>query len=124
LACYIPNRQIDKISSYAVVIFGELTNYRFSIIAYCKLFPKPNVVVENQSKLTPLHYMCIGSLVLDFIPVIASGILIYNEIPLTDMFMLGVDLLVVALLNILITIWIVSVDKNDDYFESTKKYAK
>jgi hypothetical protein len=124
LARYIPNQQIDKIANYAVVTVGELTNYRFSVMAYSKLFPKPNVIVENQSKLTPLHYMCIGSLLFELIPLIAAGILIYNEAPLTNLFMMGLDLMIVVLFNVFATIWIVSVDKNDDYFESTIKYVK
>lgn len=42
---YIPDRQIDKISNYAVVVVGMLSNYRFSLLAYSKLFPKPNILV-------------------------------------------------------------------------------
>jgi hypothetical protein len=38
--------------------------------------------------------------------------------------MMGIDLLVIVVLEIIFTIWIVSVDKDDDYFESTKKYRK
>lgn len=42
---YIPDRQIDKISNYLVLILGTLTNYRFSLLAYSKLFPKPSITV-------------------------------------------------------------------------------
>jgi hypothetical protein len=42
---YIPDRQIDKISNYLVVVIGTLTNFRFSLMAYSKLFPKPNIIV-------------------------------------------------------------------------------
>lgn len=75
---YIPDRQIDKISNYIVVAVGILSNYRFSLMAYSKLFPKPNILVENQSKLTPIHYMCIASIGTSIIPLSAAGILIYN----------------------------------------------
>lgn len=40
----IPNpRQIDVISNVVVLIVAVLTNYRFAIIAFAKLFPKPNI---------------------------------------------------------------------------------
>jgi hypothetical protein len=38
--------------------------------------------------------------------------------------MLGIDLLVIVLLELIFTIWIVSVDKDENYFEFTKKYSK
>lgn len=75
---YIPDRQIDKISNYLVVVVGTLLNFRFSLLAYSKMFPKPNILVENQSKLTPVHYMCIASIFTTLFPLIAAGILIYN----------------------------------------------
>lgn len=55
-----------------------LSNYRFSLVAYSKMFPKPNILVENQSKLTPLHYMCISSMFTAVLPLGAAGVLIYN----------------------------------------------
>lgn len=42
---YIPDRQIDKISNYLVLTVGILTNFRFSLMAYSKMFPKPNITV-------------------------------------------------------------------------------
>ncbi len=68
--------------------------------------------------------MCIGSLFTALLPLTAAGILIYNEVPLTNLFMMGVDLLIIVLLELIFTMWIVSVDKPDDYFESTRKYVK
>lgn len=68
--------------------------------------------------------MCIGSIFTAVLPLITAGILIYSEVPLTNLFMLGIDLLIIVLLELIFTIWIVSVDKPDDYFESTKKYSK
>lgn len=121
---YIPDRQIDKISNYLVIVLGTLSNYKFSLMAYSKLFPKPNILVENQSKLTPLHYMCIASIFTSILPLSAAAILVYNEIPLTDLFMLGVDLLIIELISLVFTIWMVAVDKPAEYFEGTKKYAK
>lgn len=75
---YIGDRQIDKISNYLVLTVGALTNYRFSLVAYSKMFPKPNILVENQSKLTPIHYMCISSLFVAILPLSAAGMLVYN----------------------------------------------
>lgn len=121
---YVPDRQIDRISNYAVVVVGMLTNYRFTLLAYSKLFPKPNILVENQSKLTPIHYMCIASILTSFLPLTAACILIYNEYPLTDLFMLGIDLLIIVLLSLIFTIWMVSIDKPEEYFEGMKKYTK
>lgn len=42
---YIPDRQIDKISNYLVLVVGTLLNFRFSLLAYSKMFPKPNILV-------------------------------------------------------------------------------
>jgi hypothetical protein len=75
---FIPDRQIDKISNYFVLAISVLTNYRFSLVSYSKLFPKPNIMVENQSKLTPIHYLCIVSMIVIILPLAASGILIYR----------------------------------------------
>lgn len=75
---FIPDRQIDKISNYFVLVIGVFTNYRFSLVSYSKLFPKPNIMVENQSKLTPIHYMCIASVMFTVLPLAAAGILVYN----------------------------------------------
>jgi hypothetical protein len=112
----VSDRQIDKISNYVVLVVGTITNYRFFVIAYSKLFPKPNILIDHHSKLTPLHYMCIGSLVGELILVATAGILIYNEIHLTNLFMMGIDLLAVALLDMLATMWIVAVEKSEGYF--------
>lgn len=75
---YIPDRQIDRVSNYVVLVFGTLTNFRFSLLAYSKMFPKPSIMVQNASKLTPLHYLCIASLFATALPLTAAGILIYN----------------------------------------------
>jgi hypothetical protein len=48
------------------------------LVSYSKLFPKPNIMVENQSKLTPIHYMCIASVMFTVLPLAAAGILVYN----------------------------------------------
>ena len=59
---YIPDRQIDYISNYTVLVVGTLTNFRFCLLAFCKMFPKPSIQLQNASKITPLHYMCIATL--------------------------------------------------------------
>ena len=68
--------------------------------------------------------MCIASIFTSFLPLSAACILIYNEYPLTDLFMLGIDLLMIVLISLVLTIWMVSVDKPPEYFEGTKKYTK
>ena len=119
---FIGDRQIDKISNYVVLTIGILTNYRFVLLAYSKMFPKPKMQVENASNLTPTHYVCISSIFVSILPLIAAGLLIYNEYPLTDLFMLSIDLLLIIILDLIFSIWMVSMQKPDDYFESTKKY--
>jgi hypothetical protein len=55
-------------------------------------------MVENQSKLTPVHYMCIASIFAIILPLASSGILIYNYPAKSDLFMMGIDLLIIVLL--------------------------
>jgi len=38
-------RQIDVIANVVVIVFGTLTNYRFAVIAFSKMFPKPSIYV-------------------------------------------------------------------------------
>ena len=38
-------RQIDVIANVVVLVFGTVTNYRFALIAFSKMFPKPYVYV-------------------------------------------------------------------------------
>lgn len=38
-------RQIDIIANVVVLVFGTLTNYRFAIIAFSKMFPKPSIYI-------------------------------------------------------------------------------
>lgn len=68
--------------------------------------------------------MCIASILTSFLPLSAACILIYNEYALTDLFMLGIDLLIIVIMSLIFTIWMVSVDKPAEYFEGMKKYTK
>lgn len=36
--------------------------------------------------------------------------------------MLSIDLLIILIINILFSIWMVSTEKPEEYFETTKKY--
>ena len=38
-------RQIDVIANVVVLVFGTLTNYRFAVMAFSKMFPKPAIYV-------------------------------------------------------------------------------
>lgn len=71
-------RQIDIISNVVVLIVATITNYRFALIAYAHMFPKPNIYISNQSKLTPIHYLCLASLITDLLPVVACALGAYN----------------------------------------------
>lgn len=116
-------RQIDTISNAVAVILGSITNYRFALIAYAKMFPKPSIHISNSSKLTPVHYLCIVSIFLDVLPIAACSMGIYQEQSRTNLFMLAVDLLLVIVLNVIVTIWFVGCSKGDDYYDhDVKKY--
>lgn len=53
----------------------------------------------------------------------AAGIILENEYPLTDIFMLGVDILIIEVILILFSVWMVAVDKENKYYENDiKKY--
>ena len=71
-------RQIDNIAHGVTLALCLLTNYSLGLIAYSRMFPKPYVHISNPSKLTPVHYLCIASLLLDLLPLIACGLAIYN----------------------------------------------
>jgi len=109
-------RQIDFISNIVVLVIGSLTNYRLALMAFSKLFPKPYIHINIGSKLTPVHYLCITSLILDILPIAACAIAIYNEVAGNNLFMLSIDLLIVIALNIIITIWFVACSKPEEYY--------
>ena len=106
-------RQIDFISNVVVIVIAALTNYRFALIAFAKMFPKPFIHIANPSKLTPVHYLAIASLLLDLIPIAACGIAIYNETARSNVFMLSIDLLIIIAFNVIVTIWFVACSKPD-----------
>ena len=116
-------RQIDTISNVVVLVIAIATNFRFGLVAFARMFPKPNIFIPDPSKLTPVHYLCLGSLVIDLLSVVACGLgLIYSQ-KLSNSFMLSLDLIIVIAVNIAMTIWFVAVKKPDEYFEDTvKKY--
>lgn len=105
------------------MVIGTITNYRFALIAFAKMFPKPAIHIPNPSKLTPVHYLCIVSIILDILPLVACSLAIYNEQAKTNLYMLGVDLLLIIVLNVIVTIWFVGCKKDDSYYEDEiKKY--
>jgi hypothetical protein len=104
-------RQIDVISNGVVLVIALLTNFRFGLIAFSRMFPKPSIYVQNASKLTPIHYLCIISMFLDIIVLVACGIGLLNAKNLSNTFMLSIDLLILILVNYVITISFVSISK-------------
>lgn len=40
-------RQVDKISNYAVLALSLVTNYRFYLLAFSRLFKKPSIEVKD-----------------------------------------------------------------------------
>jgi hypothetical protein len=71
-------RQIDYIAHIAVLIVGTLTNYRFALIAFSRMFPKPHIPVDNSSRITPVNYLAVSSVLLDLITLAAAGLLVYK----------------------------------------------
>ena len=71
-------RQVDYITIGLALVIGMLTNYRFSLIIFSKMFPKPQVDVDYSSRLTPVHYLCVASVFLSGISLAASALIIKN----------------------------------------------
>lgn len=80
------------------------------------MFPKPNIYIENQSKLTPVHYLCFAAMLFDILPIIACGMGVLNQNPLSTPYMLSIDILIIIILNIVFTIWMIASKKPDHYF--------
>ena len=118
----IQDRQIDYISNYIIVGLGTISNFRLSLLAYSKMFPKPKIIIENSSQLTPVHYICGISFLSTILILAAVGTMIYNSTLLSHLFMLSIDLLIIAILNIICSIWMIAKDKEDNYYETSKKY--
>ena len=119
--CYIKPlitnpRQIDIISNVVVLIIGTVTNFRFGLVAFARMFPKPNIFVKDASKLTPIHYLCLASICLDLMSLVACGLGLLKSQKLTNTFMLSLDLIIVIIINMAITIWFVAANKPDEYF--------
>lgn len=115
-------RQIDIISNFVVIMIAMVTNFRFGLLAFSRMFPKPNIYVQNASKLTPIHYLCIFSLVMDVVSLTASGLGLTNAQKLSNTFMLSIDLIMVVVVNMVLTIWFVAGTKPEEYYEDIKKY--
>lgn len=106
-------RQIDYIVNGIILFIATITNYRFGLIAFSRMFPKPEIQVENSSKLTPINYLTVMTLILDVIPLAAGGLLVYKEYVGTNLFMLGIDLVLILILLVCVTIVMVAVPKPD-----------
>ena len=74
----MPDRQIDLISNGFFLFLGTILNYRLCLAAYSKLFPKPQIPIDNHTRLTPIHYLCIATIILSAITIAAASVLIYN----------------------------------------------
>jgi len=109
-------REIDIISNVVVIVIATVTNFRFGLIAFAKMFPKPSIYIENQSKLTPVHYLCFIGMLLDILPIVACVMGVSNQNPLSNAYMLSIDILIIIILNIVLTIWMLAVKKPDQYF--------
>lgn len=71
-------RQVDYITIGIAFVVGMLTNYRFTLICFSKMFPKPLIHVEYASRLTPIHYLCIASVLLSSFALAAAGLMLKN----------------------------------------------
>jgi hypothetical protein len=109
-------REIDIISNVVVLVIATVTNFRFGLIAFAKMFPKPSIYIENQSKLTPVHYLCFVGMLFDILPIVACVMGVSNQNPLSNAYMLSIDILIIIILNLVLTIWMLAVKKPDQYF--------
>lgn len=109
-------QQIDKITHTATLLFGFITNYRFAMVAFSRMFPRPRVPVDMAKYLTPVHYLCFASLICSIFPVVACIVNLGQQTRLSTSYMLSIDLLIVIIFNDLITVWFISAKKDDSYF--------
>jgi hypothetical protein len=109
-------KQSDLITHGVVMAIATLTSFRFGLLAYSKLCAKPAVRIENSSRLTPVHYLCIVCVIFDLLPIIACGLVLYTQQKWTPLFMLCLDLLMIIIVNIIITICFVASQKPDEYY--------
>ena len=103
--------QVDKIISYIIFIVAFLTNFRFALVALAKIFPNPKMFIGKPENLTKLNYLCFASILFDLVGLSAAVIILINAIPLTDLFMIAIDFLIIVILIIIGTIWGVFVSK-------------
>lgn len=115
-------KQSDIIAHGVVLFLATITNYRFGLLAYCKLCPKPRVHIENSSRLTPVHYLCIGTAIIDLLTLIACSLELHTQTLGNILWMLSLDLLIVVIFNIMVTIWFVVSTKPDEYYKDKAKY--
>ncbi len=109
-------KQIDVITNTVTLIIAVLTNYRFAIVAFSKMFPKPRIHIEMAKHLTPVHYICFASFILSIFPIVGCAMLISKQQKLTTLYMLALDLLIIIVFNAVITVWFISSKKEDAYF--------
>lgn len=109
-------QQIDKITHSATLIVGLITNYRFAMVAYSRMFPRPRVPVDMAKHLTPVHYLCFASLICSIFAIVACAVNLGQETRWSTSYMLSLDLLLVIVFNDLVTIWFISAKKDDSYF--------
>ena len=99
------------ISNYAALVFATLLTFKLGLISFAKMFPKPEIPVENPSKLTPIHYLCGVSFISTILIIAAAATLIYNETPLSTLFMVSIDLMIISIINMLCSIWMMAKSK-------------
>jgi hypothetical protein len=116
-------RQIDVISNVVALIIGVATNYRFALIAFARMFPKPNIYIEDPKHFSQVHTLCIASIILDLFPLVACFLGLSMEQPKTTFFMLCIDIILIVILNVALTLWFVLRGKSEEYYKDyVKKY--
>lgn len=71
-------KQVDYITISTVGIIGMITNYRFCLLFFSKMFPKPQILIDYAARLTPVHYLCVSSIIFSIIPLAAGGMMVKN----------------------------------------------
>lgn len=116
-------RQVDRISNYAVLAVSLLTNHRFYLLAFSRLFKKPYIEVKDPDKLRNLHIILGVSYILDAVALAAGFMLALKTTKLSILNMLGIDLILLICLLWVIFVWVLVRPKPEDYYSETKKFS-
>lgn len=68
----------DVVTNFILLAVGTATNYRIGLISFSKMVTKPYIYINLPNKLTPIHYMCVSSTVINILSLAGCGLLMYS----------------------------------------------